>query len=120
MTREELVRLTVLMHIADACEEPVHVYQSGAACLGPCGLWVAPEEIQQALTELTQAGLAKAYKLSPPQKELDDVPPFDDSSDYYFWITEDGLLNLTAGRAREDWPLDDLHDVIPGWLGVSN
>ena len=120
MTRNELVRLAVLMNIADDYEEPVHVYQCVVADLGPCGLWVAPEETQQALTELTQSGLAKAYKLSPPQEELDGVPPFDGSSDYFFWITEDGLRNLAIGRAQEDWPLDDVHDVIPGWPGVSD
>ena len=84
MTRNELVRLAVLMNIADDYEEPVHVYQCVVADLGPCGLWVAPEETQQALTELTQSGLAKAYKLSPPQEEFDGVPPFDGSSDYFF------------------------------------
>lgn len=119
MTREELVRLAVLMSIADDYEEPVHVYLGVAEDLGPCGLWVAPEETQQALTELTQSGLAKAYKLSPPQQELDGVPPFDGSYDYYFWITEDGLRSLAIGRARDDWPLDDEGELIPGWPGVS-
>lgn len=125
MTREELVRLAVLMNIADACEEPVHVYQCVAADLGPCGLWVAPEETQQALTELIESGLAKAYRMSgafsrePYAEELQGLPPFDGSYDYTFWITEDGLRSLAAGRARDDWPLDDCHDVIPGWPGVS-
>jgi hypothetical protein len=121
MTRQELVRLAVLMNIADACEEPVHVYQRVAEDLEPCGLWVAPEETQGALIELIESGLAKAYRMSaePFPEELQGVPPFDGSHDYYFWITEDGLRSLASGRARDDWPLDDLHDVIPGWPGVS-
>jgi hypothetical protein len=98
MTREELVRLAVLMTIADDYEQPVHVYQCVAGDLGPCGLWVAPEETQTALIEITESGLAKAYRLSPPAEELQGVPPFDGSHDYYFLITEDGLRSLAIGR----------------------
>jgi hypothetical protein len=116
MTREELVRLAVLMSIADGGWEPVHVYHLVAEALGPCGLWVAPEETQEALIELTKSGLAKAYFRG---NEFEGLPPFDGSYDYYFWITEEGLRSLAIGRAREDWPLDDLHDVIRGWPGVS-
>jgi hypothetical protein len=126
MTREELVRLAVLMNIADACEEPVRVYQRVAGDLGPCGLWVAPEETQDALIKLTESGLAKAYRMSgaysrePSAAELQGVPPFDGSYNYYFYITEDGLRSLAIGRAREDWPLDDECELIPGWPGVSD
>jgi hypothetical protein len=114
------------MNISDACEEPVYIYQRVAGDLGPCGLWVAPEETQDALIKLTKSGLARAYRMSgafsrePYAEELHDFPPFDGSHDYYFWITEDGLRSLEAGRARDDWPLDDCHDVIPGWPGVSD
>lgn len=126
MTREELVRLAVLMNIADACEEPVCIYQRVAGDLGPCGLWVAPEETQDALIKLTESGLAKAYRMSgaftrePFAEELQGLPPFDGSFDYTFWITGDGLRSLAAGRERKDWPLDDCCEVIPGWPGVSD
>jgi hypothetical protein len=123
MTRQELVRLAVLMNIADSYEEPVYIYDCVAEALEPCGLAIAPEETQQALLELTESGLAKAYRLSarePFKEELQGLPPFDGSYDYYFWITEDGLRGLAIGRAREDWPLDDVHDVIPGWPGLSD
>lgn len=53
------------------------------------------------------------------RKSCKGVPPFDGSYDYYFYITRDGLRSLNVGRAREDWPLDDEHDVIPGWPGLS-
>jgi hypothetical protein len=122
MTREELVRLAVLMNIADDYEEPVHIYQCVAEGLGPCGLTVAPEETQEALIDLTGSGLAKAYRLSgrePFAEELPGLPPFDGSHDYYFWITEDGLRSFAISRALEDWPLDDEHAVKRGWAGLS-
>ena len=120
MTREELVRLDVLMTIADDYEEPVHVWQCVTEDLGPCGFRVAPEEAQQALIELTESGLAKAYHLSgraPFAEELQGIPPFDGSHDYYFLITEDGLQALAVWR--KDWPLDDEGDFISGWAGVG-
>jgi hypothetical protein len=123
MTREELVRLAVLMNIADDYEEPVYIYECVLEDLEPCGLTVAPEETQRALIELTESGLARAYRLSsrePFVEELQDLPPFDGSYDYYFWITEEGLRSLTAGRALIDWPLDDEHELIPGWPGLSD
>jgi hypothetical protein len=111
------------MNIADDYEEPVHVYQCVLEDLRPCGLAIAPEETQRALSELTESGLAKAYRLSsrePFAEELQGLPPFDGSYDYYFYITEQGLRSLAARRARDDWPLDDEHELVPGWPGLSD
>lgn len=118
MTRQELIRLSVLMNIADDYEDPVHVYECVADDFDQCGLAVAPAETQQALIELTQSGLAKAYRLSvhePFAEELDGLPPFDGSHDYYFLITEDGLKTLAVWH----WPFDDEGKPIPGWAGLS-
>ena len=109
------------MNIADLYEEPVHVYDCVAEDLGLCGFAVAPEETQDALIKLTESGLAKAYRLSarePFAEELQGLPPFDGSYDYYFLITEDGLRILAEWR--KDWPFDDEGELIPGWPGLSN
>lgn len=118
MTRLELVRLSALMSIADDYEEPVHVHACVVADLDVCGLKVVPAESQDALAELTLLGLAKAYKLSPPQKEIDGVPPFDGSGEYYFYITDEGLAALSDWR--KDWPFDGEGELIPGWAGLSD
>ena len=89
--------------------------------LTPCGPAIAPEETQRALSELTESGLAKAYRLSgrePFAEELQGLPPFDGSYDYYFYITEEGLRTLAVWR--KDWHLDDEGEPIPGWAGLSN
>jgi hypothetical protein len=119
MTREELLRLSVLMSIADDYEEPVHVYGCVEGDFGLCGLPVSPGDTQKALIELTESGLAKAYYLGPgPVKELEGIPPFDGSGSYYFLITDDGRRSLAEWR--KDWPFDDEGELIPGWAGLSD
>jgi DNA-binding PadR family transcriptional regulator len=117
MKRYEFVRLAVLMSIADDYEEPLHILECVSYDSELCGFAVAAEETQRALTDLTESGLAKAYKLSPPQEELDGVPPFDGSREYYFLITEEGLRTLEVWR--KEWPFDDEGELIPGWPGLS-
>lgn len=85
-----------------------------------CGMQVSREEILRALTELVEAGLAKAYRLyttGQPADELDGVPPPDPHDrlrNPYFGLTEKGKqLQLMDDPL---WPFDSENQVRAGWV----
>ena len=110
MNRRELVRKLVLSEISDDYENVDqcilrHVAEVGAKC----GLTIERSEIVDALAELIDGGLAKAYILSGPKPtELQSMPPLDVVEEYfktYFYITKKGMaLHLSDDTW---WPLDD-------------
>jgi hypothetical protein len=84
-----------------------HVAEAGAKC----GLTIGRSEIVDALADLIEAALAKAYILSatePFATELQGMPPLDEIEEYfrtYFYITKKGMaLHLSDDTW---WPLDD-------------
>ncbi len=74
------------------------------------GFTVERSEIVNALAELIEGGLAKAYLLSAtePARELQSMPPLDvieENFKTYFYITKKGMdLHLSDDTW---WPLDD-------------
>lgn len=116
MKRYELIRLLVLVDISDDYEEPAHIYQNIAERAGILGITVRPQDVDGALADLTESGLAKAYKLSTraPATEIQGVPPLGRFQDYYFWITEKGKAVVDSTR-DEQYPFDDEGGILPGW-----
>lgn len=112
MKRKKLIQLVTLLEIADANEEPVHIYNRVAGRLAAVGIPVDPSDIRMSLVELVESGLAKAYWLGPgSQREIDGVPPPADFQDYYFWRTDEGLRIIPVWR--QQWPFDDVGDLLP-------
>ena len=87
MNRRELVRKLVLSEISDDCENVDqciwrHVAEVGAKC----GLTIERSEIVDALAELIDGGLAKAYIFSGTERfptELQSMPPLDVVEEYF-------------------------------------
>ncbi len=123
MNRRELVRLIVLNEICDDYENLHQITKQVGRVTSACGMSIATHEILEALRELVESGLAKAYELSPwsPTKVLDRMPPVEEIGspdesrigDVYFWITKKGMQVHMQDCA--EWPFDDDNVLRPGW-----
>jgi hypothetical protein len=93
----DTVSTLVLSEISDDYEEFEHIYHRVAALSGKSGMIIRPLDVRQALVKLIETGLAKAYRLSTqgPAEEIQGVP-LEDSEDVYYWITENGKIELAA------------------------
>jgi hypothetical protein len=116
MTRNDFIRRFVLNEICDDYEN-LDVLQSVIANESSrCGLEISRDEIVQGIAELIEAGLAKAYKLTPtrrPAEEIPGVPPLDQIDNYYFWATPRGL---DVQASDEGWyPFDENGELRKGW-----
>jgi hypothetical protein len=112
MNRKDLVRAAVLLDISDDYENTEHIVHSQwlSSVAETCRATFDPHEVTDALSELIQTGLAKAYRLSPyaPAEEIAGVPSSDQFDDYYiyFYITEEGKVEIHRMREMA-WPFDD-------------
>jgi hypothetical protein len=117
MTRKELVCRFVLNEIGDDYENLEHIRSLIAKEAERCGLVISIVEIAQALVDLMEAGLAKAYKLTPTRRtaeEVPSVPSLDRIGEYYFWATPKGIeLQVSDG----DWyPFDENGELRKDWV----
>ncbi len=121
MTRDDLVRLSVLDSISDDFENVDQVILSHVAKIGrKCGLKIERPEVVKTLADLVKDGLAKAYILPGPKPdpfsgELEGMPPLDEINEVgtYFYITEKGMALHLADD--DPWPLDDDGNLKPDW-----
>ncbi|HWB85275.1 MAG TPA: hypothetical protein VG675_14120 [Bryobacteraceae bacterium] len=97
MERSEVIRRMVLNEISDDYENVDQVILPNVAreCAN-LGIIVERSQVVEALAELVESGLAKAYRLSciEPAEELRDMPPVDVVEEHfktYFYISEKGL-----------------------------
>jgi hypothetical protein len=76
MNRNELTRMFVLNEIGDDYENLEKIAKEVTALGTRCGLTLDLPEISNALMYLMEAGLARAYRLSPtrPNEEIQVVP----------------------------------------------
>ena len=124
MNRNEVVRLLVLNEIMDDYENVDQMILKGVTELGAKLGWsIDRTEVVNALAELIQQGLAKAYDLSspPPHIPLQGMPAMDVVENMtdevfhtYFYVTPAGMEYHLA----EDmpWPFDDDENVIESVL----
>jgi hypothetical protein len=114
MVRSEFVRRLVLNSICDDFENVDQTILRDVAEAGAkCGWTIERSEVVEALTNLVEEGLAKAYVLAgtgsdPFSGELDGMPPMDvveEDFKTYFYITKKGMeVHLSDDPS---WPLDD-------------
>jgi hypothetical protein len=111
MDRSERLRRMVLDAICNDYENADQMILRDVAQDGAkLGLTVERSDIVDALTQLIEDGLAKAYRLSPSEaaKELEGMPPLDEveeNFETYFYITKKGMdLHLPEDAW---WPFDD-------------
>src|SRR5438270_3038149 len=92
MKRAELIRMLVLDTIADDYENFEKITDEVKRMADQAGLYTNAGEIQGAVIDLSEMGLAKVYRLSPNDRteELDGIPPLNEIDDYYFWTTGEG------------------------------
>jgi hypothetical protein len=120
MKQRDLVRLLILAIISDDYEEPTHIYDRLTEEAQLCGISVQPADIHQALADLINLSLAKAYKLSTtePSIEVQGVPPVENSQGLFFWATDKGRAAVVAAR-DDQWPFDDEGALRAGWRGLN-
>ena len=110
MNRQSLVRTVVLLDISDDYENTEHVTQSLSQVAQACRVVFHRHEVIEALSELIQSDLAKAYRLSPyaPAEEITGVPPRHQFDDYsiYFYVTDKGKAEVRRLTAV-DHPFDE-------------
>jgi hypothetical protein len=111
MKRSELIRRMVLNAICDDYENVDQVILRDVAKDGAkLGFTIERSDIVNALYELIENGLAKAYLLSStdPTQELQGMPPVDvveEDFKTYFYITKKGMdLHLSDDTW---WPFGD-------------
>jgi hypothetical protein len=122
--RRELVRLMVLMEIADDYENLTvsvagPVVEDGVRC----GLTIEKSEIVQALKELVELGWATAWQLGKDSHEFDHMPSLEEMEDFngaWFYRTEAGLEVIRVSRGRGVWPFDDEDDLRKDWTPPAN
>jgi hypothetical protein len=117
MTRKEFVRRFVLMEIADDYENLEHTCSVVARDSARCGLAISQAEIVEALADLIDAGLARAYRLSGAEvRVFHGVPTLQEAENFYthFWATQTGRELMTVDR--EWWPFDDLGELRSDWV----
>ena len=122
MTRAEFVQRLILNSMCDDFENVDQVIlRDVAGVAAKCGLTVERPEVVENLRWLVEAGLAKAYDLSPATGdpfagELQGMPPLDAlESDFrtYFFPTQKGMEFHKSDGAW--WPLDDNDALRPEW-----
>jgi hypothetical protein len=118
MTREEFVQRLIVNSMCDDFENVDQVIlRDVAGVAAKCGLTVERPEVVQNLRALVEAGLVKAYDLSPGigdpfSGELQGMPPLADPEIYFrthFYPTQKGTDWLESDLTW--WPLDD-DDVL--------
>ena len=110
MSREELVRLLVLMAICDDYEEPDLLHEEMVR--GFPELPVEPDDVAHALRQLMELGLANAYELGEHGRGMwEGVPADEKFAECYFKADKKGIrvqaergipLN-DDGRLDRDW-----------------
>jgi hypothetical protein len=116
MNQQELLRLLVLVEIADDYEEANHVYDNVAKRAAACGIAANRQSVYLLLLELVEQGLARSYVIrQDPIVEFDGVPKLDQIEGYCFFRTDKGLEIFLAAREAGPWPFDDEGDLVPGW-----
>jgi len=122
MNRSEFLQRLVLKTICDDFENVDQVILREVAEQGTrCGLTIRRSDIVEALRGLVEAGLAKAYDLSPSRRdpfagELPGMPPLDVVEEYfrtYFYVTKKGIEFHKASDTW--WPFDDAGLLRPDW-----
>jgi hypothetical protein len=120
VTRRVFVRRLVLNSICDDGENVDQIILSEVnRDAAKCGLTIDRAEVVDALAELVEGGLAKAWLLSPwpgESKEVEGMPPMDVIETFfttYFFITKKGM----KAHLSEDewWPFDDNGDRKSDW-----
>jgi hypothetical protein len=121
MTRGEFIKWLVLNEVCDDFENMDQVILRRVAETGArCGLTVDRWEVVQALAELVDRGLVKAYDLrgvsDPFAGEIEGMPAVDTvEEDFrtYFYVTPEGRKL----RESDDswWPLDDEGELRLTW-----
>jgi hypothetical protein len=115
MNRNELTRMFVLNEIGDDYENLEKIAKEVTALGTRCGLTLDLPEISNALMYLMEAGLARAYRLSPtrPNEEIQVVPPQEQLPDLYFLATAKGAGEHQ--RLEQYWPFDDEGSLRQDW-----
>jgi hypothetical protein len=119
--RRELVLRIVLNEISDDYENLHQIAKQVAMTISGCGMTVPLEEILQGLTDLVDAKLAKAYRLSNGVEAIDGMPSPEEIGspdepgveDAFFWITKEGMKLQLADYP--DWPFDDDNRLRADW-----
>lgn len=115
MNRPELLRRFVLNEVADDYENLEKIYSEVSSLGSRCGLSLPRGEIKQALVDLIEARLVKAYRLTTNSvEEFDGVPEAERMDDSYFWITPRGKDLLVSDG--DWWPFDDEGSLRVGWV----
>lgn len=116
MKRKEIAVMFVLDVIADDYENLEMIDMEVSELGRRCGMNLGHVEIRSALLHLIEAGLAKAYRLSPvrPPEELVGPPSLNEIDGVYFFRTEEGreaqLLDF------EGWPFDEQGLLRKDWI----
>ena len=120
MTRQVFVRRLVLNSICDDGENVDQIILSEVnRDAAKCGLTIERAEVVDALAQLVESGLAKAWLLSQwpgESREVEGMPPMDVVEEFfttYFFITEKGMKAHLSDDAW--WPFDDEGDRRPDW-----
>ena len=119
--RNDLIRMLALNEIGDDYENFEYISNRVVPQGVECGIEVRQEEVEKALQELLELGLAKAYRLShTAATPLDGMPPASwylmrPDEWYYFYATKAGLRLLTADWDWDGWPYDENGTLRPDW-----
>jgi hypothetical protein len=115
----ELIRMFVLDSISDDYEDRQKILDHVTGLSSRSGCSVTPEDVEIALAELVNGGLARAYRLSTkaPPVELAGMPPerseLSPHDGCYFWVTPSGRALQTADFP--DWPFRDDGELHQDW-----
>ena len=119
--RRELVLRIVLNEISDDYENLHQIVKQVGMTTSGCGMNVSLDEILQALSDLIDTRLARAYRFSEGVRPIRGMPPRNEIgspdevglNDVYFWVTRKGMrLQLSD---YPDWPFDDNNVLRPDW-----
>ena len=115
MDRNEILRMFILDVLADDYENLEKIRREVTELGARAGLTIEQPEISRGVTDLTDSGLVRAYRLSPtrPAEELQGVPPPEEVEDLYYWLTDKGREIQLSDYPQ--WPFDEAGNLRGDW-----
>ena len=98
MEGPDILKVLVLSEVSDDYEEIEHILFQLTPLADKFDLTIRLIEVRQALIELIETGLVKAYQLSPGHRsaeEIQGIPP-ENIDGIYYLVTDSGKLKLNA------------------------
>jgi hypothetical protein len=104
-----------LNEIGDDYENVSKIYSEVSKISTQSRLTIGRAEVVQALIDLIQADLARAYRLSTTQREeeLPNLPRPDEMEELYFWATAKGRDLQVSDQSW--WPFDEDGALRKDW-----